>query len=139
MKPIQKGLTLLELMATVSIVGILVFLAVPHYQDYIRKGAYNEIMLSMEAVQKAVIACYGGATDLNRCDSAEKLGIQLPGAMGDKAGIEISAGTAVITAIPKAKRGIEPADSCMLTPTVNNQALVWSFSGACVSKGWVKS
>ena len=139
MKRIQKGLTLLELMATVSIVGILVFLAVPRYQDYIRKGAYSEVTLGMEAVQKAVIACYGGATDLSRCDSAEKLGIQLPGAMGDKAGIEISAGTAVITAIPKAKRGIEPADSCTLTPTVNNQTLVWSFSGACVSKGWVKS
>ena len=109
MKRIQKGLTLLELMATVSIVGILVFLAVPRYQDD------------------------------SRCDSAEELGIQLPGALGDKAGIEISAGTAVITAIPKANRGIEPADSCTLTPTVNNQTLVWSFSGACVSKGWVKS
>ncbi len=139
MKRIQKGLTLLELMATVSIVGILVFLAVPRYQDDIRKRAYSEITFGMEAVQKAVIACYGGVTDLSRCDSAEELGIQLPGALGDKAGIEISAGTAVITAIPKANRGIEPADSCTLTPTVNNQTLVWSFSGACVSKGWVKS
>lgn len=139
MKRIQKGLTLLELMATVSIVGILVYLAVPQYQDYIRKSAYNEITFGMEAVQKAVIACYGGATDLSRCDSAEKLGIELPGAIGGKAGIELSALTAAITAIPKTSRGIEPADSCTLTPTVNNQTLVWSFSGACVSKGWVKS
>lgn len=139
MKRIQKGLTLLELMATLSIVGILVYFAVPQYQDYIRKGAYSEVALGMEAVQKAVIACYGGVTDLSRCDSAEKLGIQLPGAMGDKAGIEIRALTAAITALPKANRGIEPADSCTLTPTVNNQTLVWSFSGACVSKGWVKS
>ena len=139
MKRIQKGLTLLELMATVSIVGVVGYLAVPHYQDYIRNSAYSEVTLGMEAVQKAVIACYGGATDLSRCDSAEKLGIQLPGAMGDKAGIELGAVTAVITATPRANRGIEPADSCALTPTVNNQTLVWSFSGACVNKGWVKS
>lgn len=42
MKNIQAGFTLLEVMITVAIIGILVAIALPAYSDYVKRGRITE-------------------------------------------------------------------------------------------------
>jgi type IV pilus assembly protein PilE len=53
MKRIQQGFTLIEVMVTVAIVGILLAVAVPAYNDYITRGRLNEAFTALGGAQPA--------------------------------------------------------------------------------------
>ncbi|WP_296001347.1 type IV pilin protein [Rugamonas sp.] len=53
MKRIKNGFTLIELMVTVAIVGILMAVAVPAYSDYVTRGRLTEAFSSLGAAQPA--------------------------------------------------------------------------------------
>ncbi len=44
----------------------------------------------------------------------------------------------VITVVPKAKHGISPDDTYVLTPTVSNGSITWTASGGGVKRGYAK-
>jgi type IV pilus assembly protein PilA len=141
MNKAQKGFTLIELMIVVAIIGILAAIALPAYQNYIKRAAYSEVVNGMAPVQTAITVCYQETSSLAACDTEGELGITLPSAQGTGAlaKIELTTTTAIITATPRGYKGIVAEDICKLTPTAANGTLSWQYSDQCVSKGYVKA
>ncbi|WP_088458883.1 pilin [Acinetobacter soli] len=148
----QKGFTLIELMIVVAIIGILAAIAVPAYQNYIKRAAYTEVTSAMAPIKTAIDVCYASEKSLASCDTYDKIGETAPTASAKALNsIGITATTAVITANPNSYKGIATTDTCVLTPTEDLTAaaggaagtatgrLSWNYSGKCVEKGYVKN
>ena len=58
MNKIQKGFTLIELMIVVAIIGILAAIAIPSYQNYVKKAKFSEVISMTGGYKTAVELCY---------------------------------------------------------------------------------
>ncbi len=63
--PFQKGLTLIELMIVIAVIGILGALALPAYQDYTIRAKVSEMLLATNGCKTAVTEAISSASDAN--------------------------------------------------------------------------
>ncbi|WP_416547123.1 pilin [Limnohabitans sp. DCL3] len=61
----QKGLTLIELMIVIAVIGILGALALPAYQDYAIRAKVSEMLLAANACKTAVNEAISSSADAN--------------------------------------------------------------------------
>jgi len=140
MKPamnVTRGFTLIELMITIGIIGILAAIAIPSYQNYTRRAYYSEVVMAVAPAKLGVTECFQSTGTLTGCSSgANNVPAAIAAATGAVASLSTTNG--VITVTPVAANGIVATDTYILTPTVTNNTLIWASSGGGVTNGYAK-
>jgi len=134
----NKGFTLIELLIAIAIIGILVAVALPSYQNYTRKAHYTEIIQATSPYKLGIEECFQVNGALDNCTAGNN-GVPANITSGNGIGlvdsIIIDFG-GVIKVTPKKLYGITEQDTYILTPTPQNNQLIWTSSGGGVTNGY---
>ncbi len=134
----QRGFTLIELMITVAVIAILAAVALPSYQEYIKKGRRADaqsFMLEVAAKQQHFLVDRRAYSTSLTADPADGgLGMTVPAAVAPHYDIELAADNAArpptftLTAKPK---GSQTTEKCGELGLNHVGAKTYTGTGTC--------
>ena len=134
-----KGFTLIELMITIAIVGILAAIAIPSYINYTNRARFAEVVQAASGMKNAVATCVtsnlAAGAAITGCGNGTN---GVPATVTNAAGTANTASVAVSAAgvITATGQAPAPAQTYILTPTYTaNGTITWAVSGTCQAAG----
>ena len=128
MKKNMQGFTLIELMIVIAILGILLAIAIPAYQDYTVRAKVSEAM-TMAAPAKLAVAETVSSVGSLAGITATNTGYAFPGQTSYVSNITITPATGVVTVTTQNTGAAGGNGDLVLTPTAaasNPGQLNWS-------------
>ena len=125
-KILNKGFTLLELMLVIGIIGILMAIAIPNYQSYLKRSRVTEMLHFAEYAKNAVTEHLYYTAQLPH--SMDELQFNFTSSPMIKS-ISISEGTVTVHASKKVT-GKEDDLTIELTPILHSSHIEWQCSAS---------
>ncbi|MBU6460626.1 MAG: prepilin-type N-terminal cleavage/methylation domain-containing protein [Proteobacteria bacterium] len=142
MNKVQQGFTLIELMIVVAIIGILAAIAIPSYQNYVKKAKFTEVVQSIQPIKLEVESCIqqqglaGGAAVTGCAAGSNGIPSTVTATSKYLASVALdTSGNGVITAT--ATTAVDSTSPTItLTPSITASGGVdWTKGGTCVTDG----
>lgn len=132
----KNGFSLIELMIVVAIIGILVAVAIPSYQLYIRRAHYVSIVQAATPFKVSVQECFQVTSDLSECGAGQNGVISNRTQASGQIKSVIIDPNSTITVTPEDKYGLSNKDTYTLTPMIKEGQLHWISGGGGVARGY---
>ena len=130
----QRGLTLIEMMIVIAIIGILGAIAVPAYQDHTVRARISELLLAADACKGSVTEAVSGAAG---SDLGSTLSSACPNQSSKYVASLVVSADGVITVTGKSLGGDTGANpGIVLTPKVGASALAAASDGGKAITEW---
>ncbi|MGC1853791.1 MAG: prepilin-type N-terminal cleavage/methylation domain-containing protein [Candidatus Aquirickettsiella sp.] len=141
----QKGLTLLELMIVIAIIGILAAIAIPSYQNYSNRAKFAEVIQSTGPFKLAVTTCMHEHDNLVACGTPGQNGIPdnfkaESQTKGYLATVEVGKNAQIVATSQRIRINKIDHFTYILTPIYQTDGqLRWDVSGTCLQTALCKA
>lgn len=131
----QSGFTLLELLVVIAVIGVLASLAVPRFQNQIKKAKFVELVNAAAPYKTAVEICVQRGNALTACTSAAAASATMPAQTGASVSGVVASTTATSGVITVTGTSVVDSAVYQLTPTVDaaTGGVSWSQTGSCLT------
>lgn len=137
---IKAGFTLMEFLAVMVVVAVLAVIAVPIYDNYVKKARFQNAVVFAQSLKVSVSSCALSLGALTGCSSGS-YGIPSTAISG----LAHVTAQSVSNGVISVTGGVDAADTVtadyVLSPTLitiggNQKVLTWVASGSCLTAGY---